>query len=127
MNATTNPTWVIIDINEFEFLKEWDRLTELDLKDLITNKALFTRFINDAIRNIRYWVLNFQFKTKEEVQTQINTLIQLRNWLEKTWVWYKEYLDSLSKEKEIKESDVRTEAEKKEAKEIIKIKTEFNI
>jgi len=77
MSNATNVN-VIINQSEFEFLNSDSYLTEEDLQWMLENRPRFEKFVNDAIRNIRFGMLNLQFKSKEDITTQIDTLLQFR-------------------------------------------------
>ena len=109
-----------------EFLKWWE-LSEADMEWIVEHKALIEKFINHAIRNIRCGMLSFQFKTKEEVMTQINTLINLREWLSGTLENYKQYVASKETVDEAKIMDTRSEEEKQAEEEVIRIKRKYKI
>ena len=122
MSDTANVN-VIIGNSEFEFLKDQSYLTEEDLQWMLENRPRIEKFVNDAIRNIRFGMLNLQFKTKEEVMTQINTLINFREWLSKTVVNYKQYKSDLEKE----ETEPKTIEQKTEYEELLNIKKTYHL
>jgi len=124
MSDTTTTSTIIIDRNEFEFLQDKNYLTEQDCEDIIGNKDLIDKFIGHTIRQIRFDMLNLQFKSKEEIELRIDTLMKLRKWLDKTLINYKQYKEQITKPKE---EDKRSEEEKKQEEEIIKIKRQYKI
>ena len=128
MNNSTNGTNVIVGANELAFL-EWDsNLTELDIENLIVNKELIGKFINHAIRNIRYSMINLQFESKEKVTTEINTLINLREGIEKTVIGFKEYKKEIEAAKNVvEEVDTRSQEQIEWEKKIADIKSLYKI
>jgi len=123
-NATA--TNFVVWADELVFLESETHLTEEDIEKIMLEKDLLEKFINHAIRNIRFWMINMQFKTKEEVELQIGTLIALREWIDKTTMNYKEYKADLEKAKET-EVDTRSQEQIAWEKKIADIKEIYNI
>ena len=122
MSDTTNVN-VIINQSEFEFLKDENLLTEQDLQAMIENHDLFDRFIWHTIRQIRYDMLNLQFKSKEEIEIRLETLMSLRKGLSKTVINYKQFKADL----ESKEENTKTQEQKEQYEALLKIKKSHHI
>ena len=123
MSNATNVN-VIINQSEFEFLNSDSYLTEEDLQWMLENRPRFEKFVNDAIRNIRFGMLNLQFKSKEDITTQIDTLLQFREWLSKTVLNYKQYKADLEKEEEPTQKTIE---EKEQYEALLQTKKKYHI
>lgn len=112
-------------MNDISSIIEWE-LTQLEIERIIENKDLIAKRILHAIGQMRIDLMNFNFKSKEEMELRIGTLMNLMGGLDKTQVNYKDYIAEINKEKEEQE-DERTWEEKQADEEILRIKKEFNI
>lgn len=93
-------TYIIINKDEFDFLKEDEQITQYDIVEMIEHRECFDKFIRKAIRKIRLDLANFKYVDKErEAYNEIRALSELSNSLWNTIHHYKEYTDNIENNK----------------------------
>ena len=101
MSDTPSSSVIIINKSEFDFLKDDEQITQVDIVEMIEHRECFDKFIRKAIRKIRIDIANFKYVEREkEAYNQINGLSELSKSMWSTINNYKEYIDKLEESKE---------------------------
>lgn len=92
---------IIIDQNEFDFLKGDEQITHEDIVEIIEHREVFEKLCRKSIRKIRIDLSNLHYKGREaEAYCEMNAINQLMQGMWKTVDNFKEYIAELEKQKE---------------------------
>ena len=119
-SATSPSNTMIINKDEFEFLKWYEYLTPDDIVEIIEHRIVFEKYCRIRARQIIIDLANFKYVDKEkEAYISTNTISELVSWIGKQIDEYIAYVKELDEANEDKQT--------KEDKEILKIKRKYKI
>jgi len=98
-DTTTESSVIIVNKDEFEFLKWYEYLTPDDIVELIEHRALLEKYLRIRLRQVSIDLALLKYIGKEkQAYDYMEILSEAIKWIDKQIQEYKNYTASLEKE-----------------------------